>query len=56
MGIKIDDARNDAHAGGREGVISTDDSRAAVYVVPTDEELLIARDAVRVISGAPQRY
>jgi acetate kinase len=55
-GIELDAARNEAHTGGREGVISTDDSRAAVYVVPTDEELLIARDTVRVVSGAPQRY
>lgn len=56
LGIELDPTRNDSHTGGREGVISTDDSRAAVYVVPTDEELLIARDTVRVVSGAPQRY
>ena len=56
IGIKLDAARNEAHTGGREGVISADNSRAAVYVVPTDEELLIARDTVRVVSGAPQRY
>jgi acetate kinase len=56
LGVELDPARNDAHTGGREGVISSDASRAAVYVVPTDEELLIARDTVRVVSGAPQRY
>ncbi|HEY9283213.1 MAG TPA: acetate kinase [Pyrinomonadaceae bacterium] len=56
IGVELDAARNDAHTAGREGVISSDNSRAAVYVVPTDEELLIARDTVRVVSGAPQRY
>jgi acetate kinase len=56
LGIELDPARNDSHTGGREGVISAEHSRAAVYVVPTDEELLIARDTVRVVSGAPQRY
>ena len=38
---------------GREGQISTEDSRLAAYVIPTDEELLIARDTVRCILGAP---
>jgi acetate kinase len=56
LGVELDPARNDSHTGGREGVISADNSRAALYVVPTDEELLIARDTVRVVSGAPQRY
>ncbi len=38
---------------GREGLISTDDSRLLAYAIPTDEELLIARDTVRVIEGVP---
>jgi len=38
---------------GREGKISTEDSRLAAYVIPTDEELLIARDTVRCILGVP---
>src|ERR1043165_7395935 len=36
--------------------ISADSSRVAVFVIPTNEELLIARDTVRVVSGAPQRF
>jgi len=55
-GLKLDQDRNAAHFAGREGVITTDDSRLAAYVVPTDEELLIARDTVRCVRGAPQRY
>jgi acetate kinase len=38
---------------GREGKISTEDSKLLAYAIPTDEELLIARDTVRVILGQP---
>jgi len=51
-GLRIDPARNQATVG-REGMISTDDSRLLAYAIPTDEELLIARDTVRVIKGEP---
>ena len=33
--------------------ISTDDSKLLAYVIPTDEELLIARDTLRVVLGVP---
>ncbi len=56
FGLELDDARNAAHIAGREGLISRDDARLAAYVIPTDEELLIARDTVRCVHGAPQRY
>ena len=56
MGVELDAGRNEAHAGGREGLISADGSRLAVYVIPTDEELLIARDTVRLIRGVTQRF
>jgi acetate kinase len=36
---------------GQEGQISTADSRLQAWVIPTDEELLIARDTVRCILG-----
>ena len=49
-GLKINDARNQQTVG-REGLISTDDSKLLAYAIPTDEELLIARDTVRVIEG-----
>ncbi|MCI0336886.1 MAG: acetate kinase, partial [Acidobacteria bacterium] len=51
MGLRVDPERNSAQVGGREGLISTDDSRLAAYVIPTDEELLIARDTVRCVLG-----
>ncbi|MBA3712584.1 MAG: acetate kinase [Pyrinomonadaceae bacterium] len=56
MGLELDAGRNTAHAGGREGVISRDGARLAAYVIPTDEELLIARDTVRCVRGVTQRY
>jgi acetate kinase len=51
MGLKLDAERNAEQTGGREGLISTDDSRLAAYVIPTDEELLIARDTARCVAG-----
>lgn len=56
LGLEIDRDRNDVCTGGCEGLISTDQSRLAAYTIPTDEELLIARDTVRSVRGAPQRY
>ncbi len=51
-GLKIDAQKNQQTVG-REGLISTEDSKLLAYAIPTDEELLIARDTVRVIEGQP---
>jgi acetate kinase len=51
-GLKVDKGRNE-RAVGKEAQISTDDSKLKAYVIPTDEELLIARDTVRCIAGEP---
>jgi acetate kinase len=51
-GLHLDAAKNQATIG-REGQICTDDSKLLAYAIPTDEELLIARDTVRVILGEP---
>jgi acetate kinase len=48
LGIEIDEQRNTQSAKGARR-ISTDDSRVAVLVVPTNEELAIARDCLRAI-------
>jgi acetate kinase len=56
LGLELDDERNRAQTGGHEGLISKGDSRLAAYVIPTDEELLIARDTARCVLGTPQRY
>ena len=49
IGIELNEELNRLHSGGREGLISREGSRPAVYVIPTDEELLIARDTVRCV-------
>jgi acetate kinase len=49
-GLRVDAARN-AAAAGREGLISAEGSRLAVWVIPTDEELMIARDTVACLRG-----
>ena len=51
LGIEVDDAKNSAMSGGAEGRIDSSGSRLELWVVPTDEELLIARDTWRLISG-----
>jgi acetate kinase len=55
LGIDLDEERNNATLGGREGIISKEESRLKVFVIPTDEELLIARDTVRCVKGTPLR-
>lgn len=52
FGLELDAELNDCHTMGREGIISTENSRLAVYVIPTNEELLIARDTVRAVNAA----
>lgn len=48
LGISLDSARNDARSSSPRS-ISTPDSRVAIYVIPTDEELEIARATVKVL-------
>ncbi|MEK7233840.1 MAG: acetate kinase [Elusimicrobiota bacterium] len=54
LGIVLDEARNAALKKGRPGEISESGSRVKIFVIPTNEELLIARDAFRAVSGLPQ--
>ena len=47
MGIKLDAERNKVR--GEEAIISTDDSKVKVVVIPTDEELMIASDTMDIL-------
>src|SRR6056297_886433 len=49
FGIEIDDNKNN-HAKGSKTVISTDNSKVKVMVIPTNEELMIARDTMEICS------
>ncbi|MDO5115273.1 MAG: acetate kinase [Synergistaceae bacterium] len=50
MGIKIDPEKNNVR--GKEVIFSTPDSKVTVMVVPTDEEMVIARDTKRCVEEA----
>ena len=52
LGIDLDPAANEA-ARGREAEISRPGSPTRVFVVPTNEEILIARDTLHIVSGKP---
>jgi acetate kinase len=55
LGVRLDAARN-AETVGTEARIDAEGSRIELWVIPTDEELLIARDTWRVVTGAETRY
>lgn len=46
FGVKIDPERNNVR--GKEQLISADDSKVKVYVIPTNEELMIVRDTFAI--------
>ena len=49
FGIKLDEKLNAETRLGKEGIISTKDSKVPVAVIPTDEELRIALDTARIL-------
>lgn len=53
LGLEFDERRNSALKRGQAGLITKDSSRLKAYVIPTNEELLIARDAFRSVAGLP---
>ena len=53
IGLSIDKAVNNTIAGYRdvqEGIISSKDSKVAIYVVPTNEELMIIKDTYKIVN------
>jgi len=48
LGVEVDSSRNDVR--GEERIISPDNSKVKVMIVPTNEELVIARDTKKIIS------
>ena len=52
LGISIDPARNEAAVGrAAESDIASDDAAVRVFVIPTDEELVMAEDAAAIVDG-----
>ena len=50
MGVEIDDEKNNSR--GKEVCISTPNSKVQVWVVPTNEELMIAQDTAELVNAA----
>jgi len=50
-GIVLDEARNSSLPRGSESSISTADSRTQIWVVPTNEEIVVARQTVEALQG-----
>ena len=50
LGVKLDKERNSFGHSGTPVKISSDDSRVAVYMIPTNEELVIAKDTEAIVS------
>ena len=48
LGVKIDPEKNKVRS--KEAIISTDDSKVKVVVIPTDEELMIATDTMNILN------
>ena len=49
LGVKLDFEKNRKNFG-EEEIISTPDSKVIVAVIPTDEELLIAKDTEELVA------
>jgi acetate kinase len=52
MGIKLDPKKNElSNTSNGETIISADDSKTKIYVIPTDEELVMTEDAFALMKG-----
>ncbi|REL38912.1 acetate kinase [Rhodohalobacter sp. SW132] len=54
LGIEVDDTKNDSPDRGAIQKISTDNSKTEVYVIPTNEELVIAIDTAKIAQASDQ--
>ena len=52
LGAKLDPVKN-VEGNRKESVISADDSKVKICVIPTDEEIVIARDTLCIVTGKP---
>jgi acetate kinase len=50
MGIKFDRNKNNTAPRGQEVEISADDSKVKVFIIPTDEEMVIAEETLKTIN------
>lgn len=51
LGLRLDNEKNQAAIHGGKGIISAEDSKVIVDVIPTDEEMVIARDTKAIVES-----
>lgn len=56
LGLELDDVANQRMVGGAQGRIGREGTRLEAWVIPTNEELVIARDTARLVLGLDTRY
>ena len=49
MGLEMDEVKNDTR---KESIVSKDGSKGLIFVVPTNEELMIAIDTEKLVTAA----
>ena len=49
LGVKLDKEKNEEMRFGKEGIITTESSSIPCYVIPTDEEVMIAKDTYNIV-------
>ena len=54
LGVKLDPEKNNTR--GKEAIISADDSKVTVWVIPTNEELMIAQDTAALVNAAKEVF
>ena len=52
MGVELDEERNQIRK--KEAIISKEGAKVAVVVVPTNEEIIVARETARIIKWNPK--
>ena len=56
LGVELDPELNEIAIRGKEMKISTPNSKVEVWVIPTNEELIIARDTYRIVANVPRPW
>jgi acetate kinase len=51
LGVRLDPQRNSKTVRGAAGPVTSDDSAVPVWVIPTNEELMIARDTLHIVQA-----
>ena len=56
LGVELDKEKNNSLKRGSEAEISTSSSKIKVFVIPTDEEIVLTEDVIAVLKGEYQDH